>query len=374
MATSFQLIDIVILIGICQGVFLALTLQRITNNNRSANTYLSALIILATIMLMGRFVYFRFLSNWVFQWSLLVDSLVFLFGPFIYMYVRRLLFKGNTSYKLPFYHFIPFFGMVLFAGYYIVFYSPTAYLDFFINGNLLFYFRIISLIMIAYNSLYLLKSFQLLKKFRKEEKEAFSFQQSPLTYLNFFLFSVTACLFTWAISFLNAVLFNDEISFVNYESIWVAIPVFIYVIGYFSLKQPELFRIPFEEKSTEKKARLTESEAIVLKQKLDSLMQNERVFLDSNLTLRDVSETLQTSTNNISWLLNNVYKTTFYDFINGYRVEEFIEKIKNNEHLTHTILALSMDVGFNSKSTFNKAFKITMNETPSNYIKKHRAA
>jgi AraC-like DNA-binding protein len=228
--------------------------------------------------------------------------------------------------------------------------------------------------MIAYNSLYLLKSFQLLKKFRKEEKEAFSFQQSPLTYLNFFLFSVTACLFTWAISFLNAVLFNDEISFVNYESIWVAIPVFIYVIGYFSLKQPELFRIPFEEKSTEKKARLTESEAIVLKQKLDSLMQNERVFLDSNLTLRDVSETLQTSTNNISWLLNNVYKTTFYDFINGYRVEEFIEKIKNNEHLTHTILALSMDVGFNSKSTFNKAFKITMNETPSNYIKKHRAA
>jgi AraC-like DNA-binding protein len=228
--------------------------------------------------------------------------------------------------------------------------------------------------MISYNGIYLLKSFWLLKKFRREEKETFSFQQSPLTYLNFFLFSVSACLLAWGISFLNSTFFNGEIPYVNYESIWVAIPVFIYVIGYFSLKQPELFRIPFEEKAIEKKARLTEIEVGVLKKKLDSLMQNERVYLDSTLTLRDVAETLQTSTNNISWLLNNVYKTTFYDFINGFRVEEFIEKIKNKEHLTHTILALSMDVGFNSKSTFNKAFKFTMNDTPSNYIKKHRAA
>ena len=65
---------------------------------------------------------------------------------------------------------------------------------------------------------------------------------------------------------------------------------------------------------------------------------------------------------------------TFYDFINHYRVKEFVKKVENQEHLKHTILALSMDVGFNSKSTFNKAFKDTMQDTPSNYIKKHRAA
>jgi AraC-like DNA-binding protein len=155
----------------------------------------------------------------------------------------------------------------------------------------------------------------------------------------------------------------------------VAIPVFIYVIGYFSLKQPELFRIKEEtEKNTFKKKRLPEPEALLLQKKLDSLMVNEKIFLQNDLTLADVSEMLQTSTNNVSWLLNQVYKTTFYDFINRYRVHEFVKKVENKEHLKHTILALSMDVGFNSKSTFNKAFKETMRDTPSNYIKKHRAA
>jgi AraC-like DNA-binding protein len=174
---------------------------------------------------------------------------------------------------------------------------------------------------------------------------------------------------------LNTTIFDKTIPFIGYDSIWVAIPLFIYVIGYFSLKQPELFRISEEkQKNNLRKERLPEAEAQLLKTKLDSLMINEKVFLQSDLTLADVSEMLQTSTNNVSWLLNQVYKTTFYDFINQYRVKEFLKKVENKEHLKHTILALSMDVGFNSKSTFNKAFKNTMHDTPSNYIKKQLAA
>jgi AraC-like DNA-binding protein len=103
-------------------------------------------------------------------------------------------------------------------------------------------------------------------------------------------------------------------------------------------------------------------------------MTNERVFMENELTLSDVAKQLKTSTNNISWVLNTVYDTTFYDFINGYRVKEFIQKVENKEHLSRTILALSMESGFNSKSTFNKAFKILMKDTPSNFIKNHRAA
>ncbi len=160
----------------------------------------------------------------------------------------------------------------------------------------------------------------------------------------------------------------------DYNTIWVAIPIFIYVIGYFSLKQPELFRIVLEEKINEKKARLSPSESDILMKKLDSLMINEKVFLQNDLTLREVSEILKTSTNNISWLLNNVYKTTFYDFINSFRIKEFVKSVDDNKHLNHTILALSFDVGFNSKSTFNKAFKTVMKDTPSNFIKKRTAA
>ncbi|MEZ4816671.1 MAG: AraC family transcriptional regulator [Flavobacteriaceae bacterium] len=375
MNITLQWIDVIIFIGICQGIFLSLTLQRISNNNHSANRILSYLIALATVMLIGRFVYFRFLTEWVFQWSILVDAVVFLFGPLTFIYIKRLLFKNSYQFWLSKIHFLPFIGMILFALFYIIKDTPAEYYQFFLQGNLLLYFRIISALMIVLNMYYVVQSFRLLSAFKKAEKEVFSFQQTPVTYLNFFLFSVAVCLIAWTISLLNSIVFQNNLPYIDYDSIWVAIPVFIYVIGYFSLKQPELFRITEEEpKSNLKKERLPEAEAQLLQKKLDSLITNEKIFLQSDLTLADVAEMLQTSTNNVSWLLNQVYKSTFYDFINHYRVKEFVKKVENQEHLKHTILALSMDVGFNSKSTFNKAFKDTMQDTPSNYIKKHRAA
>ncbi|MEO0527365.1 MAG: helix-turn-helix domain-containing protein, partial [Bacteroidota bacterium] len=60
----------------------------------------------------------------------------------------------------------------------------------------------------------------------------------------------------------------------------------------------------------------------------------------------------------------------FYDFINRYRVSDFVEKLKNKEHHEHTLLSLAYDVGFNSKTTFNKAFKKTMDHTPTAYLNK----
>lgn len=374
MEGNFQLIDIIAFIGICQGIFLSFTLNRISNNNAQANSILSKLIIIATIMLIGRFLYLRYLNYFIFQWSLVIDSIVFLFGPLNYMYVRRLLFKGNENYKTPFYSWFPFYSLILLSGYFIIFYSPKDYYQLFIDGNMSQLFKVISIIMIVFNSFYIIKTIALVNNYKKEEKNNISFNQSPLGYLNAFLISVTLCFLLWLFSYLNEILLNNFIPYLDYNTIWVAIPIFIYVIGYFSLKQPELFRMVLEENESKKKARLSDMESDLLVEKLDSLMLNEKLFLKNDLTLREISETLKTTTNNISWLLNNVYKTTFYDFINNYRVKEFVKSVEDNKHLNQTILALSMDVGFNSKSTFNKAFKTVMNETPSNFIKKRTAA
>jgi len=374
MEGSFQIIDIIIIIGICQGIFLTFTLQRISNNNHSANTILSKLILIATMMLIGRFIYFRYLNLTIFHWSLLVDSLVFLFGPLFYIYIRRLLFKGNTSYLLPVYHAVPFLLLLTLSIFYLIHYSSEDFYQYFLNGNLKTIFNIISIVMIASNLYYLFRSYKLVKKYKKEEKQNFSFEQSPINFLNSFLISFLVCLVAWIISYINYSLLDRYFTYVNYESVWVAIPVLLYVIGYFSLKQPELFRIPLEVKISEKKARLSALDSDLLKKKLDSLMLNEKVFLQHDLTLREVAKLLKTSTNNISWLLNSVYKTTFYDFINSHRIKEFVKEVENKKHLQNTILALSIDAGFNSKSTFNKAFKVVMKDTPSNYIKNLPAA
>ncbi len=374
MEDSFQIIDIILIIGICQGIFLTFTLQRISNNNHSANTILSKLILIATMMLIGRFIYFRYSSPSIFHWSLLVDSLVFLFGPLFYIYIRRLLFKGKKTYLLPVYHAIPFLLLAITALFFLVYFTAEEFYQFYLDGNLNIIFNVITIAMIVSNLYYLFRSYELVKRFKKEEKQTFSFEQSPVNFLNAFLISFLVCLMAWTVSFINSSLLDRYFTYVNYESVWVAIPVLLYVIGYFSLKQPELFRIPLEAKISEKKARLSKLDSDLLKKKLDSLMENEKVFLQHDLTLREVAKLLKTSTNNISWLLNSVYKTTFYDFINSHRIKEFVKDVEERKHLKNTILALSLDAGFNSKSTFNKAFKVVMKDTPSNFIKNLPAA
>ncbi|QIE59653.1 helix-turn-helix transcriptional regulator [Rasiella rasia] len=374
MTISFELIDIIIFIGICQGIFLSLTLQRITNNNKRANTILSLLLIAATVMLLGRFIYSEYLNEWVFLLSMGVDSIIFLFGPLFLMYTSRLLFYERTKKTLPLIHYLPFASILLLFFILLVVHTPSSYWQAFEDGKLKVMFLVISGTALLLNSYYLIRSFLLLKEFKETEKKVFSFEQGPLRYLYAFHLAFALCLLVWWFSYLNWALFNTYFTYLGYDSVWIAISLCIYVIGYFSLKQPELFRIPVLEKVTQKRDRLSADEVRILDEKLNSLMSNERLFLENDLTLQQVALQLKTSTNNVSWLLNKVYRTTFYDYINGYRIKEFVERVKNKEHLQHTILALSMDVGFNSKSTFNKAFKQTMNDTPSNYIKKNTAA
>ncbi|MEM7085620.1 MAG: AraC family transcriptional regulator [Bacteroidota bacterium] len=372
---TFELIDVIVLVGICQGLFLSLVIQRISNTNKKANAILSLLIIISTLMLVGRVLMVRFFSEWVFLWSIAFDVVIYLFGPLVYLYTKRLLFNEQGPIVLNRLHYLPAVIFFAVACGYLLYYTPTEYFEAYRRGELSLMFDLVLITGMLSNFYYLVRSFGLLLKFRRTEKDAFSFHQSPVRYITFFLIAIGTIMTAWLFGYLNTKLFDSFWTYVGYDAIWIVIPMFIYMIGYFSLKQPELFRITnLKEDDSPKKSRITEEEVQLLKGKLDSLMLNERVYLQGNLTLAEVSEKINTSTNNLSWLLNNTYQTTFYDFINGYRVKEFVRKVANEEHLQHTILALSMDVGFNSKSTFNKAFKSEMNETPSNYIKKHRAA
>jgi len=160
-------------------------------------------------------------------------------------------------------------------------------------------------------------------------------------------------------------------SILSYDLVWTSIPIFIYVIGFYSLKQPEIFRVPLSKTKEKKSKERLENQTIQdLKRDLQHLMVKEKIYLNHKLTLVDLAKRLNTSTNNVSWLLNNIHKCSFYEYVNQYRVQTFIKKLKDGEHHNQTLLALSMDSGFNSKSTFNKAFKEVVNDTPSSYIKK----
>jgi AraC-like DNA-binding protein len=112
---------------------------------------------------------------------------------------------------------------------------------------------------------------------------------------------------------------------------------------------------------------LDEGEAGAIKDALLRVMDAAQPWKDSELTLADLAERLGSTPHKLSEVLNGEIGQTFYDFVNGYRVREVQRRIEAGEARTRKILALALDAGFASKSTFNQAFKKHTSQTPSQF-------
>ena len=73
-------------------------------------------------------------------------------------------------------------------------------------------------------------------------------------------------------------------------------------------------------------------------------------------------------------MLNRELNTTFYDFINHYRVEETKQRLLSPDYRHYSIIAIAFDCGFNSEASFNRIFRQATGSTPSQYRKAHTQA
>lgn len=119
---------------------------------------------------------------------------------------------------------------------------------------------------------------------------------------------------------------------------------------------------------------ITETKALELKAELLSLMEQDRPYLDENLTLGDLASKIDITDKRLSELLNKHLGTNFYDFVNQYRVEAFKKKIIDDSYSQFTILGLAYECGFKSKTSFNRIFKQSTGMSPSAYKKQHAQA
>lgn len=104
------------------------------------------------------------------------------------------------------------------------------------------------------------------------------------------------------------------------------------------------------------------------KEKLLAYMVDKKPYLEAELTLSDLAKQLKTNTSVLSKVINDGTGRNFNDFINSYRVQEVINKLKAGEQQTQTLLGIAYDCGFNSKATFNRAFKKVTSKTPKEFI------
>lgn len=188
------------------------------------------------------------------------------------------------------------------------------------------------------------------------------------------------------------------------DQVALAMALLVYAVGYMGLRQPEVFRydtmehqVPIELAARSsavvsgeavgsmlpdssdrlpdesgpavryERSGLRDDEAERLKSSLVTLMEIEHPWKDSELTLADLAARLGSTPHKLSEVLNAQLGMSFYDFVNGYRVREVQRRIAAGDSRSLKMLALAMDAGFASKSTFNQAFKKHTNQTPSAY-------
>jgi len=182
-------------------------------------------------------------------------------------------------------------------------------------------------------------------------------------------------------------------SLIGFELVLIALSAFIFIEFYYYWKYPGIFQLkpdihypifgswgqsdkkaefffaPDKEMQKASQPGLPSDVANELKMKVIEQMEQEKVFKNPTLNIAGLSEIIDTKPHILSKLLNEEFNKSFRDFINEYRIREFIKLASSEKYKNYTLLALSYEVGFNSKSTFNLAFKKEMGVSPSNYLK-----
>ncbi len=107
------------------------------------------------------------------------------------------------------------------------------------------------------------------------------------------------------------------------------------------------------------------------KEKIETLMLVDKMFKNPELVISDLSNKLGTHSKKVSQVINQGFDLNFNDFVNHHRIKALLQKIEEGEHNIQTLLSLALECGFNSKSTFNRAFKRATSLSPKEYIEKH---
>ena len=119
---------------------------------------------------------------------------------------------------------------------------------------------------------------------------------------------------------------------------------------------------------------LKEVEELQLYERIRRLLSDSKLYLDPDLSLRQLSGALDTNTKYLSQVINHCSGQNFQTFINGYRVQAIQERLDLHEHNSLTFFGIAQQCGFKNKSTFYKVFKDLTGKTPKEYVEEMTTA
>ena len=98
-------------------------------------------------------------------------------------------------------------------------------------------------------------------------------------------------------------------------------------------------------------------------------MEEDAVYMDTELTLSVLAEKLTISPGYLSQIINEKENKNFFEFVNQYRIDAAKRKLMDADYNQYSIMGIALESGFSSKSTFNALFKKYTGQTPSSFKK-----
>lgn len=379
--------------GILQGILLAAILFFHPKTDRSVTTFLALYIFFISIpiiMPVG-----HKLLTW--QVIIFVEPFTLLIGPLLYFYVRS--FKERITWQKAWPHLVLFVVYLFIASWFYTTvaskYPPSDKVPPEITRHPLTVIPVI------------IRLLQRLVYYFFARKELLSYQRSirhlfsdiSRINLNWIRWLINGYL-VWVIA--TMICYTLILNFPDQFSLWVLslgtlVTIYIYMAAWSGISQPSLWQVQNKVNKEEVEAEMLEADKIAepvnhhekpraaktglsddktreMVARIIAAMEAEKLYKETELTLRDLAHKLEYPAYQVSQGLNEGLGKNFYDLVNGYRVEEAKRLLADPKTTNYTILAVGFEAGFNSKTTFNTVFKKMTGLTPTDFRERQRVA
>ena len=371
MPSSVDLWTIVIIVSLAHGFFVINMLFIKKEHRRSEGKWLLFLLV-ALFWLQLEFLSIR----WPFDIGVSMfygtrHGSWLVIGPLFYFYLKSLMGeeinKKEYAYLAPFVLFtllIPLFlnDFLTFRQVHYGMLTPFDKRPDTINFWQYLYSSVF-IVQFAYLLFFIWKARVLINDYKRRLKHSYSEIANNIQWLTILWYGLLLILILATLFLI--LLFFTEIYRRHMDYLYV-IPssILIYAISY------KLFGVSLQRVEANlkyQKSGLKSDDALAYKNRLNEIIQTDKLYLKNGLKLGDVAKRLDIPSHQLSEVLNQHMNTNFFDLINSYRVEEAKQKIKDEKN--YTLLHIAHESGFNNKTSFVNAFKRFEGITPSQYLK-----
>lgn len=375
MNTNFNFFNSLIISGAIQGIIFAVVIFLRKNHKSESNSYLAQVVLYLSL---NNFYYWfidvglsqniPIYENLYIPWNLLIL-------PTYYCFVTSYL---NLKEKTTYLFFIPFL-LSLFVHAFLLVYKLFFTSFFTISQKNIHSFYYAEEYISAFFTLFVIyKTFYFIQKYEKGKKE-YTIQviKKETKWLKQLLFFGIFISVIWILLTLFSQYFSVyQLQTNNTYLLWLSISFLVYWLGYNGIyyngifnQRTEIRKYTLEENSVNIKNVSKKGKEQI--ESIKTIIKTQKLFLNPQFSLSFLAEKLNLNESYLSHTFNQNSTVNFSEYVNKLRIKEAQQLLKNKQFENYTIIAIGLEAGFNSKSTFYNRFKKEVGVTPTQYRKEN---